>query len=157
MSEGQQVIFETSKHYNYAVYPDGNVTKIWRGEIPRETPLNQYTDDGGMFVWVGKRKIYVKSLVVNTFAPGRYGRGDVIKHFNGDIEDCSIRNLRIVKRDYSLDNRSYTKVLVDGIEYDSIAAAERALFVSHGYLTKYFKGQVAGKVLEGHDVRMVEE
>lgn len=157
MSESQRVIFETSKHYEYAVYPDGNVTKIWRGEIPRETPLNRYIDDGGVLVWIGKRKVYVKSLVVNTFMPGRYGRGEVIRHFNGDLEDCSVSNLRIVKRDYSLGNRSYTKVSVDGVEYDSIAAAERALFVSRGYLTKYFNGQVAGKALEGRDVRMVKE
>lgn len=155
--ENERVIFETSKHYKYAVYPSGDVTKIWRGEIKRETPLNQYVDDGGLLVWVGKRKLYVKSLVANTFMPDQYGRGDVIKHINGNIEDCSVDNLLIEKRDFSLDNRSYTKVRVDGVEYKSIAAAERALFVSHGYLSKYFKGQVSGKIIEGRKVELVGE
>ena len=48
--ENERVIFETSKHYEYAVYPNGEVTKIWRGKIKRETPLNQYVDDGGLLV-----------------------------------------------------------------------------------------------------------
>lgn len=150
-------IFKTSKHYNYAVYSNGNITKNLRGEREKETPLNRYSDDNGVFVWAGKNKQYAKALVARYFMENKYNKGCVIEQIDGDIQNCSIDNLRCVKRDNSNDNKIYTRIMLDGIEYNSIAAAERVLFVSNGYLTKYFKGQVAGKLLEGHEVRVIAE
>ena len=146
----------TSKYFDYVVYDSGEVTKISVGEYQRELPLNQFEDSGGIYVWIGKNKHYIKSLVVRNFMEDVYWRGCVVEHIDGNIENCAVSNLRCVKRDTSSDNSVYTKVLVDGIEFDSIAAAERALFVSHGYLSKYFKGQVAGQAIKGHDVRLAE-
>lgn len=157
MTVSKKVIFETSRYYDYAVYDDGEVTKIWRGAIERETPLNKYVDDRGVLVWVGKHKYYVKSLVARTFKPNEYRQGYDIEFLDNDPSNCAADNMRIVKRDTSKDSRSYTKVMVDGVEYDSISDAEKALFVSHGYLTKYFKGQVAGKIIEGRKIELVEE
>ena len=157
MIGSQKEIFETSRHYDYAVYDNGRVVKIWRGKIERETPLNQYVDDDGVFVWVGKRKYYIKSLVARVFRGDEYRQGHVIEFIDNDPSNCAMNNLKFRRRDNSTDKRSYTKVMVDGVEYGSISSAEKALFVSHGYLTKYFKGQVSGKIIEGHTVELVEE
>lgn len=154
MTEGKAI--RTSKYFVYTVYENGDVTKVLRGEFKKETPLNRYEDNGGVFVWIGRSKCYIKSLVAKFFMGDVYNRGCVIEHIDGNPENCAVSNLRCVKRDSSSNNKKYTKVMIDGIEYDSIASAERVLFVSHGYLTKYFKGQVAGKALEGHDVKLVE-
>ena len=151
------IVFETSPYYDYVVYRNGNITKILRGENKVETKMRRYEDTGGIFVWIGRRKHYVKSLVARYFNLKDYRKGCVISHKDGDSQNCAFANLYCEPRDNSKDSRSYTKVAIDGVEYDSIAAAERALFISHGYLTKYFKGQVSGKILGDHDVKLVVE
>lgn len=151
-------VIKTSKYFTYTLYDNGDITKTTNNvDFERESPLSQYEDENGIYVWLGKNKQYVKSLVARNFLEGDYWSGCVIEHLDGNANNCAADNLRCVHRDKSGDKKVYTKVSVNGIEYDSIAAAERALFVSQGYLSKYFKGQVAGKVIEGYDVKLMEE
>lgn len=150
-------IFHKSANYIYTVYSNGKVSKTWQGAIPKETMCHQFKDDGGTFVWVGKKKQYIKVLVAKHFHSEKYKPSLIIEFIDGNDENCNINNLRIVKRDNSSKRKIYTKVWVDGVEFVSIAAAERALFVSNGYLTKYFKGKVSGAALEGHEVRLSEK
>ena len=149
-------VIKTSEYFTYTAYADGTVTKTSRGDYEREVPLNTYTDDDGVFVWIGKNKYYIKSLIARLFLGGEYKRGCVIEHIDGNPANCAAINLRCVKRNTSRANKMYTKVSLDGTVYDSISAAERALFLSHGYLSKYFKGQIAGKALDGREVILVE-
>lgn len=150
-------VIKTSKYFTYTLYDNGDITKTTNNvDFERESPLSQYEDENGIYVWLGKNKQYIKSLVARNFLEDSYWSGCVIEHLDGNANNCAADNLRCVHRDKSGDSKIYTKVSVDGIEYDSIAAAERALFVSQGYLTKYFKGQVAGQIVKGHDIQLVE-
>lgn len=146
-----------SKYFVYKIYENGSATKTSTSEYKTEKPLNRYEDMNGVYVWVGRTKSYVKALVAKYFMTDVYKRGCVLHHIDGDRENCALSNLLCVKRDFGNDSKIYTKVELDGVEYDSIAAAERALGVSHGYLTKYFKGQIAGKIVEEHKVRLVDK
>ena len=142
-----------SRYFTYSIYDDGYATKTPNKDPENETLLPTYQDDRGVFVWVGKKKFYVKRLVAKYFMEGT---GQTLEHIDGNEENCHVNNLRFVKRDMSKDKEINTKILVDGVEYGSMAAAERFLNVSKGYLTRYFKGQLSGKALVGHKIELVE-
>lgn len=153
MTVVEKAIIKEGRYFVYAVYNNGSVTKTSVKDPENERPVLTYKDAGGVFVWIGKEKRYVKRLVARHFLQET---GKTIIHLDGDEENCAVDNLQFVKRDVSNDKKIYTKVVIDGIEYSSIAAAERALMVSHGYLTRYFNGQRSGKAFEGHEVRIVD-
>lgn len=154
MTDRKKATIEESRYLIYSVYNNGDVTKASVKDPDNERPLPRYKDGGGVYVWVGKKKLYVKRLVAKHFMNEV---GDRVECIDGNEDNCSVVNLRIGKRDYSSDRKIYTKVSVDGVVYDSISAAERALMVSHGYLTRYFNGQRSGKILEGHEIKIIKE
>lgn len=149
----EKATITTSKNYVYNIYDNGDISRTSIKHPDVEKSLSKHKDCGGVYVWIDKSKFYIKWLVAKHFMKGT---GQAIEHIDSDEENCSVGNLRFAKRDMSKDRRTNTKVLVDGVEYGSMAAAERFLNVSQGYLTRYFKGQLSGKALGEHKVELAE-
>ena len=146
------------KRYFYSVCEDGKVIKCSRVRYV-ESEATPYLKKGHATVKINRREYTLKNLVAKHFIKS-HRAGDYVEVLGGDPFDCAVWNLRLyTKSEHGRRTAPRVKsqrVIVNGIEYESVRKCARALHCSYQTVLDYLGGNVKHSVLNGITITKME-
>lgn len=148
----------SGRRYSYSVCEDGTVLKTSRIHYV-ENKVTPYLKRGKATVKINQKEYTLKQLVARHFIKG-YQEGDYVEVINGDPFDCAAWNLRIYTQSEHGQRTGHLsrsqKVVANGVEYRSVRACAKALFVSYQTVLDYLSGNVKHSVLQGVSIEYAQ-
>lgn len=149
-----------SRLFIFSIREDGTLLRTRFTDL-RETKAKVTYKKGKAFVYIGRLAYRLDSLVAKYFIEG-YHPNDIIEHIDGNEKNCAVWNLRIISRsDFAKKtcrNKLCKPVIANGVEYPSVSACAKALYVDEGTVHKRLNGIRTGeRLLAGMDIRYANQ
>lgn len=153
-------LVDTNEHISYYVNSKGQVYSISKGKRRKIKVSEKHP--GVVCCYINRKEKTLKHLVAKAFIKD-YKDTDVIEHYDNDIFNCSVENLKLVSiNEHMKERNEKNKAIPVGLyinnelvqEFASYRHAAASLHIKDVTVMRYVKGQVKHKL---YDLRKLEE
>jgi len=142
----------------YIYYVGSNGTAFKRShKLGRESAVKVSMKNGHAQVRINRKEYRLKNLVAEHFIRG-WVSGTFVECKDGNPHNCDYRNLRLyTRREHGIRTapRGRSKpVIVEGVRYESVLEASRALYVSAQTIWDYLNRKRKRSLLEGKNIKL---
>jgi len=144
------------KTFIYYIGSDGSVIKISH-KLKRQSNVKIFKRRGHATVKINGMDMRLKNLVAKHHMRGWFP-GCYVECLNGNPDDCHCKNLRIYTRSEhgkrTCPRGRSLPVIVEGVRYESVLEASRALYVSDQTIWDYLNRKRNRSILEGKSIKL---